>query len=288
MQEKDLSAPRLIQYDNYRGFLRDWYQHFKSLNAKVSFRFLSQRTGLKSPNYWKLIMEGDRKLSNEMIPRFAKTLKLEELESHYFHHLVLMNQAEGIKERALHAQHLADLKKRLAPLSISVPDTNYFSRWYLPILREAAVVAKLRNSLEEIQAMLRLPLSLSQIKEGLDLLVEGGFLRVESDGRFEESTTLLSTGDRVTSALAMQYLTRMIEESLPALETLPAGEREFGAQTLTLGTSQLEELKQLARNFRKDALRLAEQGAGKAAGERVVQVNLQIFPLTTTEQGNTK
>jgi uncharacterized protein (TIGR02147 family) len=288
MQEKDLGAPRLIQYDNYRGYLRDWYQHFKSLNTKVSFRFLSQRTGLKSPNYWKLIMEGERKLSNEMIPRFAKTLKLEELESHYFHHLVLMNQAEGIKERALHAQHLADLKKRLSPLSITVPDTNFFSRWYLPLLREAAVVAQSRNSPEDIQALLRLSLSLTQIKEGLSLLIDGGFLHVESNGCYAESTKLFSTGDRVTSALATQYLSRMIEESLPALETLPADAREFGAQTLSLNGAQFEELKKLARNFRKDALRLAEQGAGKSADERVVQINLQIFPLTMTEQGNTK
>jgi uncharacterized protein (TIGR02147 family) len=288
MQEQDLEPPRLIQYDNYRGFLKDWYQHFKSLNAKVSFRFLSQRTGLRSPNYWKLIMEGERKLSNEMIPRFAKTLKLEELESHYFHHLVLMNQAEGIKERALHAEHLADLKKRLAPLTIAVPSTNYFSRWYLPILREAAVVAKQHNSAEEIQTLLRIPLNLEQIKEGLTLLLDGEFMRVQADGSFQETTKLLSTGDRVTSALAMQYLSRMIEESLPALETLPASEREFGAQTLSLGLEQFEELKKLARNFRKDALRLAEQGAGKSTDERVVQVNLQIFPLTVTEKGTQK
>ncbi len=283
-----MEPPRLIQYDNYRGFLKDWYQHFKSLNAKVSFRFLSQRTGLRSPNYWKLIMEGERKLSNEMIPRFAKTLKLEELESHYFHHLVLMNQAEGIKERALHAEHLADLKKRLAPLTIAVPSTNYFSRWYLPILREAAVVAKQHNSAEEIQTLLRIPLNLEQIKEGLTLLLDGEFMRVQADGSFQETTKLLSTGDRVTSALAMQYLSRMIEESLPALETLPASEREFGAQTLSLGLEQFEELKKLARNFRKDALRLAEQGAGKSTDERVVQVNLQIFPLTVTEKGTQK
>ncbi|MEO5667215.1 MAG: TIGR02147 family protein [Bdellovibrionota bacterium] len=288
METQDLLAPRLVSYDNYRGFLRDWYLHSKSLNSKVSFRFLSQRTGLRSPNYWKLIMEGERKLSNEMIPRFASTLKLPELESHYFHHLVLMNQSDGIKERALHAQHVADLRKRLEPITVTTPQVDYFSRWYLPILREVAVVCRMNNSFREIHSRLRINITEHQVAEGIAMLIDGGYLKRALDGSFTETNKLLSTGDRVTSALAAQYLARMIEESLPALEELPAAEREFGAQTLSLGPDQFEQLKVLARNFRKEALRLAEQGAGKNPAEQVVQINLQIFPLTHKKQGTSK
>jgi uncharacterized protein (TIGR02147 family) len=286
METKNAGAPQLVHYDNYRGYLKDWYQHFKRLNAKVSFRFLSQRTGLKSPNYWKLIMEGERKLSNEMIPRFARTLKLEELESHYFHHLVLMNQAENIQERALHAQHLADLKKRLAPIAVATPDISYFSRWYLPVLKEAALVCKgAAGGVESIRTHLRLGLSATQIEEGLQILVDGDYLRRHPDGTYSENRTLISTGNRVSSALATRYISRMIEESLPALEELRPPEREYGALTLTLAPEAYDKLKELARQFRKEALSLAENGAGKSDDERVVQVNLQIFALTRPQGG---
>jgi len=284
METKDSGAPRLVQYDNYRGYLRDWYQHSKSLNSKVSFRFLSQRTGLKSPNYWKLIMEGDRKLSNEMIPRFARTLKLEDLESHYFHHLVLMNQAEGLKERALHAQHLEDLKKRLAPMTVDAPNPSFYTRWYLPILRETAVVCGRKNSIEEIQKRLRIELSAGQIEEGLGILIGGGYLQKNSDATYSQTLQLLSTGDRVSSALASQYISRTIEESVPALENLTSKDREFAAQTLSLNHEQFEKLRVLAREFRKEALALSKTEVGKTPVERVVQMNLQIFSLTRPEE----
>lgn len=278
MSEEAIRPPCIVDYDDYRAYLKDWYRHAKASDSKVSFRFLSQRTGLSSPNYWKLIMEDERKLSSDMIPRFARTLKLEESEAQYFHHLVMMNQSPGLRERALHAQNLADLKKRLAPIAVHTPDSTYFSRWCLPLIREAAVLAGPKNSPQEIHGILRISISESEVEEALGILLEGGFLTRTCGGLYRETNKLLSTGDRVSSVLAMRYMSRMIEESLPALENVEAHEREYGALTLSLGSANYNKLKELVREFRKEALRLAAED--HQAGSHVVQVNLQIFPLT--------
>ncbi len=124
---------------------------------------------------------------------------------------------------------------------------------------------------------MRLKLSLEEIREGLDILLENGHLSLHEDGRFLETHRLVSTGDRVNSVLALQHLSRMIEESLAPLEELPATEREYGTLTLGLDEAQFQKLKELTRRFRKDALSLA--GAVPQV-DRVIQVNVQVFPLT--------
>ena len=71
----------VFDYLNYRAFLRDYYVERKR-KGKVSFRSFSQRAGLKSPNYLKLVMDGERNLGADTplhFSRFAPLYKLEHL-----------------------------------------------------------------------------------------------------------------------------------------------------------------------------------------------------------------
>jgi hypothetical protein len=65
-----LESPKLGAYTDYRIFLRDFYE-FKRAQTKSSLRPYSYATfaasaDIKSPNYLKLIIDGQRNLSREM------------------------------------------------------------------------------------------------------------------------------------------------------------------------------------------------------------------------------
>jgi uncharacterized protein (TIGR02147 family) len=279
------SSPELLAYDNYRSFLKDWYQYSRAQDAKISFRYLSRRSGLKSPNYWKLIMSGERSLSVEMIPRFAETLKLQDSYKLYFHHLVLMNQADALKEKSLHAQRIVELRKKLLPLSVGkISDPLYYQHWYNPVLRELAPLMGTDCSPQKIQNLLLKKIPLQEIQDSLDFLCAAGFLKQQDDQSYQQRESLLSTGDRASHILAYRCLQKLHSLGVEALDQIPEHDREYGALTLSLGSEQYDELKKLVRKFRKDALEIASQNNDKNTA-RVVQVNVQVFPSTQYKAG---
>jgi uncharacterized protein (TIGR02147 family) len=61
----------VFEYLDYRAFLRDIYLAKKAERRGFSFRAFSRRANLRSPNYLKLVMDGERNLSRAMAERFA-------------------------------------------------------------------------------------------------------------------------------------------------------------------------------------------------------------------------
>jgi uncharacterized protein (TIGR02147 family) len=72
----------------------------------------------------------------------------------------------------------------------------------------------------------------------------------------------------------------MMERAAEALDRVPREEREVASLTLSISAARLRELKAQLERFREELLQRyhAEDGC-----DRVVQVNLQMFPLTVTE-----
>ena len=79
----------IFEYLDYRVYLRDFYTEHKRESAAFSHRAFSRRAGLRSSNYLSLVMKGERDLSPEMAPRFAKACGLAKSEADFFCDLVL-------------------------------------------------------------------------------------------------------------------------------------------------------------------------------------------------------
>src|ERR1700721_1624232 len=81
-------APRgelsVFNYSDYREYLKDFYQLKKSKAGTYSFAVFSLRAGIKSPNYLKLVMDGERNLTPENTLAFARGLGLSEQETLYW------------------------------------------------------------------------------------------------------------------------------------------------------------------------------------------------------------
>ena len=97
------SLPDLSEYMDYRLFLADFY-HAKKAQTKTSIRpysyaIFSAAADIKSPNYLKMIIEGKRNLSNDMIAKFGKACALNKAQGEEFKLLVLFNQAEDPADR---------------------------------------------------------------------------------------------------------------------------------------------------------------------------------------------
>src|SRR5690349_7504160 len=92
---------KVVVYDflDYRAYLRAFYEAEKARRPSFSHRLFSRVAGLRSPNFLKLVMDGERNLGDESIPKFVKGLGLGAEEAEFFADLVKFTQAEGVAEK---------------------------------------------------------------------------------------------------------------------------------------------------------------------------------------------
>lgn len=84
--------PNIYNYFNFRNYMRDYYELAKTHTRHVSFRYLARRAGFRSPNFIKLVMDGDRNLSEQGAQKVAIAFELEDHEISCFVALVRLGQ----------------------------------------------------------------------------------------------------------------------------------------------------------------------------------------------------
>ncbi|MEO7426686.1 MAG: TIGR02147 family protein, partial [Fibrobacteria bacterium] len=87
----------------------------------------------------------------------------------------------------------------------------------------------------------------------------------------------ITTSDEVRSLLVKNYHHQMIRMGATALDTLPATQRDISSITIPIHAKDFGRVKEQIQLMRKELLNL---GAEPGAGEDVIQVNIQLFPLT--------
>src|SRR5258706_11898436 len=120
----------IFTYDNYRSFLRDHYQEKKRQSKSYSFRYFAKKAGLDSPNYYKLVMDGQRNLTHRNIRKFSKGLGLSDRETLFFENLVLQNQSKEPEEKEFYTKNLELVRAQDERALLSHDKHLVLTQWY--------------------------------------------------------------------------------------------------------------------------------------------------------------
>lgn len=274
------STISLFQYQDYRKFLRDWSTEAKQLR-KFSFRAFSQRAGFTSPNFFKLVMDGERNLSAESIEKFIVGLKLNKQEASYFRELVAFTQAKDHESKNQAYKKMLGSRKLRDIQPINKSHYEFYQTWYHPIVRELAVADHGDGSAAWIAQHIFPQVSVEDVSKSLSLLEKLGFLSKDDAGHWKQNNPVLSTGVEVESHLLFLYHLNVLELGKHALKHIAPQRRDFGSLTLSVAKHRLPELKQKIQEFRQEILALVAQDK---ESELFVQLNTQLFPLTREEE----
>lgn len=275
----------IFEYLDYRQYLRDFYAAQKARSKSFSHRAFSRRAGLRSSNYLSLVMKGQRDLSSEMAPRFAKACGLVKREADFFCDLVAYCQSLSIDERSRAYERLARFRKFRDAHRLVGEQTAYHSRWYMPALRELVTLPGFREDAKWIAAALEPKISEREALEALETLLKLGLLVRSDTGRLRQAQAIVTTGPGPLGHQIFAYHHGMIELAQRALDHLPREERDISSLTLCVTEASLPLIKRKIYEFRQELLQLAE---AEASPERVVQLNLQLFPLSQRLSGGRK
>jgi uncharacterized protein (TIGR02147 family) len=270
------NEPDLLQYSNYRTYLADYYEFKKAESSVFSHRFFAKKAGISSPNYLKLVMDGKRNLTKKSLVKFAAALGLKGTRAEFFENLVFFNQASTLAERNGYYGNILRTRAKSGLKKLEDAQFQLFSDWRHIAVREMAATKGFRPDARWVAKRLGNAVTEKEAEESLKLLAVLGLLKKTANGYMQNDVNI-TTADEVKSLLVKNYHRQMIGMAARALDSLPAAQRDISSITIPIHPKDFAKVKEQIRLMRKELLNLS---AEPGTGEDVVQVNIQLFPLT--------
>ncbi len=268
--------PDILHYTNYRLFLKDYYEYRKAHSKAFSLRFFAEKAGLSSHAHLKLAMDGKRNITKETTTKLQLGLGITGKKADYFENLVFFNQAKTDKEKQVYFERLLKISPRSKLRKLEETQFRLFREWYHSVVRECVVLKDFKSAPEWTARRLRGHLPSDRIAESFQLLQDLGLLQKTANG-YRQSDALITTDDEVQAMVVKDYHRQMLLQADEALKSLPAPRRDISALTFPIKRKDFPALKKHLQLMRKELLSFSAE-AGE--GDEVVQVNIQLFPLT--------
>lgn len=288
-------VPAISDYMDYRLFLADFYNYKKEITKKLvrpyNYAIFSAAADIKSPNYLKMIIEGKRNLSEEMIAKFAKACALNKVQSDEFKLLVLFSQCEDPADRNYALKKLSEFRVE-QKLKHGEIDRKVFDKvpnwigWIIYALADQEGVLFEVNKLKEA---LRGKASETEINHSLNQLLSSGELVKDPVTGLISKGTPKDVAEEIPPSLIRKLQMQLMYLGLESLYQDPADQREFGSLTLSLTEKEFNDVKFKLRQLRKALHKENSIARREGKGDRVYQLNLQLFPVSdASKKSNTE
>jgi uncharacterized protein (TIGR02147 family) len=267
----------IFAYLDYRKYLADYYQARKSVNRHFSYRMIADKAGIPSTGYFSEVLSGRRNLTRSKIPKFANAFGLNEAEQTYLELLVAFTDAKTDAAK----QSVYELLVKAMPVKIQrlkQTQKEYFSKWYYVAVREALAIHPVGEDLEELASLLRPAITPAQAKAAMRLLEGLDLISKDGEGRWRATqASLLSRQDESTAILVRGFQGEMMDLAKRALTEIPKDERDISCVTMSVSAQGLERVKAMIKDCQQRILEIVQSDRDE---DRVVQMNMQVFPIT--------
>lgn len=267
----------IYDYMDYREYLRSLFEEKKKEHSFYSYRLFSQKAGFKSPNFLKLVIDGQRNLTKESVFKFVKAFDLNKGESDYFENLVFLNQSKTIDEKNSYLQRLMRMRVKSDPKKIEESEYEYYSNWYNPVIRELVTAVDFRDDYKKLGSAVIPSINAADAKKSVVLLLKLNLI-VKRNGSYEKTSISLTTGPQVRSVAVANYHKAMMKLAADSIERFPAEIRDITCVTMSVSDTTYNIIIEKLQALRREMLDMAE---ADQKIDKIVQLNLQLFPLST-------
>ena len=278
-----MKKPDIFAYLDYRKFLGDAFAELKAKHPRTSYRSFAKEAGYTSPNFLQLVIEGKRNLAPALFPGTIRALGCNKQQAEFFTNLVGFGQAKGFEEKNFHYQKILRSRNYVAAKPVEKSQFQYFDQWYHPVVRELLTHKGFTGDLHWIADRVYPRITLAQVEKSVELLQSLGLVKRErGDGRLVHTDSIVATPAEVGHLAVANYHRAVLQLASEAIEEFPQAERDLRSVTLGIPKSAYPALKSKLEDIWRDLLAMAET---KAEVEEVLQINLQMFPLTRPKGG---
>ncbi|MDB5051072.1 MAG: hypothetical protein JWO30_4143 [Fibrobacteres bacterium] len=273
----------LFEYLDYRKFLGDFFRRKRSLNKGFSYRLFCRKANINSPGFISEVVGGTRNLSKACVEKFAVALGLDAKEKSYFELMVAFTHAKTDEAK----QSLYALMVKAMPLQIQGlrrSQWDYFSKWYHVAVRETLSILEVKDDYAALANRLNPAITPAQAKSAVALLRELGLIERDPKGFWKaRHVSLVTKGDDSESLLFRAFRKEMLAKAAEALDRFPAKAQNSSCITLSISPEGMARVLAHLEEFHQRVIETVQADRGE---DRVVQINMQVFPLTGIEEAH--
>ncbi len=249
----------------FRLFLQQELIRRIRVNPRYSLRAFAKTLRL-NPATLSHLLAGRRPMTEVAIAKLGLVLGLkpDQIESFY--------RAESKN----HAPRRA--KSSLEFTQNSIDQFNVISEWYYDAILELTHLKKFKG--EHPWIAKALGLTVSEVNIAVETLVRMGLLVITKNGVWQDQVPAHSniTSEDISSAATRNYQKKILELAAKAIDEVPKSERDQTSLALTLRSADLEDVRELIKEFRHNLALYARRT--KKDHDDVYQLSVSFFPLT--------
>lgn len=265
----------MLQYQDYRCYLQNFYD-WKKRTSAFSWRDFSRMAGFASPVFLKQVCEGKANLGKKATVKVADAFGFVGAEREYFFNMVQYAQAKTDEKRRYAFAEMESIASANRVAHVGTDAYKYYDSWVHPVVRELAPAMPGAMPKEIAQKCLH-EVSAKEVKDSIDFQVEAGLLKKTGPGAYEQTDKLLA-GDTQSMALAVRSMNRqMAQFAAETLDSVPADERFVSGITMGVSDDAFGKIVEALRKCREQVQSII---FNDDKVERVLRLNLQLFPLT--------
>jgi uncharacterized protein (TIGR02147 family) len=282
----------IFNYLDYRRFLRDYYEARKALGgrsrrprSKYTLERFAREAGLSCRINIFEIMSGKTRIVEQRIPDFIRAMGLSRREAEYFTALVRYNDAADTEEKFELFEKLRDLGRRRKIRIIAESELEYFSKWYIPVIREVAILYGRGANYRKMAKMIWPEIKPVEVRRAVKLLLKLGFLKKAQGGGYQAADPHVSSGDDVGGLKTYQFNKGVLEQAAMAMVRVPMPEREVSSMVLCVSREGAVQVKKAIQKFQDT---ISDIVGRDPKSDQVYLANFSLFPVTKLQQGKRK
>ncbi|MBN1577481.1 MAG: TIGR02147 family protein [Chitinispirillaceae bacterium] len=267
----------LFEYQNYRDYLKAYYNEQKASKKSFSYRSFSKKAGIQAPSFLFYVIDGKRNLTKNSLLKISGAIGHTREETDYFENLVFFNQADNIHDKSLYYSRIVEVRKPFDIQIIPLDRYEYYSVWYHSVIREVVTFFDFKENYAALGAVLIPPISPKQARDSIALLEKLGFIERDQQGLFHQTSNVIGVHPVPKETFIIEkFQMEMLQAALQSYERIPIYDRMSSSTTFSISEETFKLFKLKAREFRKE---LAEIARLDSSQERVYQLTMNLFPV---------
>lgn len=267
--------PDVLDYLEYREFLKDWFVESKKDNRFTSYRYLGQKTGV-DPAWLVRVFQKEGHLNEEALPAFIRLCGFDDRRAEYFRILYRFCKTKAkssLSELYCRLMELREMEARV----LTSPEFMYFGNWACTALRALIGISENTSDLHAVANHLNPPISQNDARNALEVLKQLKLIEKDGHGGWNITQQIVTTGGEVKSIAVRDFHRRTLELAQESLDRHPIAERDVSSIVFTVDQADIPEFKQRIEDFRRGLLQFAKRSEH---ANRVYALNVSMFPLS--------
>lgn len=268
----------MFVHQNYREYLREYYNEQKALKKNFSYRSFSEKSGIAAPSFLFHVIEGKRNLTKATVMKISQAIGHNRDEAEFFENLVFFNQAQTITEKTVYYSRLVEIRKPIDFAIIPKDRYEYYSAWYHSVIREVVIFFDFKDDYDRLGEFLVPPIKGVDAKKSVILLERLGFIERDAQGLYHQTQNLINVKVGVVDAFVIEkFQMEMLQVALKAYDAVPVRKRMTSSTTFSISQETFDLFKMRIREMQHQLMEIAriDEKPGSA-----YQLTLNLFPVS--------